>query len=715
MTTLKFYHPQQCRWVGKNALAAFLTLVSFAVCAGVSPPPPKAADITDARIASNAKIGKEWPSITFDNKGTRFSPLKKINDSNVDKLGLAWSYDLDSIRGVQATPVVVDGVMYVTAPWAVVHAIDARTGKRIWTFDTKSPHSDAWKACCDIVNRGVAVYRGKVYVSSLDARLFAIDAASGNKVWETDTKVDNARKLTLTAAPVVSRGKVIVGSAGGEYGVRGYVAAFDTETGALKWRWHTIPGDPSKPYEDESQAKAAKTWDPSVRYWEAGGGGAAWGQMTVDPELKMVYFGTGNASPWARSKRGKVLDNLYSASIVALNIDTGKYVWHFQVNPSDGMDLDSTMDLIATDLNIGGKMRKVLMQAPKNGFFYVLDRTNGKFISGKNFVPQNWTTGLDKNGRPIENPAGIPGADGKGVDLVPSVFGGHNYHAMSFSPLTGLTYFAAQHVPLVQADSLTWSGQDTYKTDGPMEPMGGVGWNLAAQFNMRPPKDPAWGAIYAWDPKVQKKAWSYDLGVPWNGGTMVTAGNLVFIGTADGRLVAFNALNGKLLWETQVGNGVSAAPATYEIEGKQYVSIPVGWGGVYGQSARHTDFRTKGRVYTFALDAKAEMPPFERYNLGPLIEGVKYDPKDVGAGTALYVSNCVFCHGVPGVDKGGNINNLGYVPVELIQNLDKVLFEKTFMELGMPDFKGKLTASDVEKLKAFIQGVPDSIRPKKAQ
>lgn len=712
MTTIKFHHPQLCRWVRKSAFASVLALASFCVSAGVAPPPPKAADVDDARIIANAQTGKEWPSNALDYQGTRFSQLKKINTSNVEKLGLAWSYDLGSTRGVEATPIVVDGVMYVSAPWAIVHAIDARTGKRLWTYDPKTPRSDAWKACCDVVNRGVAVYKGKVYVSSLDARLVAIDAATGNKVWEADTKVDKARKFTLTAAPYIARDKVIIGTAGGEYGVRGYVSAYDSETGALKWRWFTTPGDPSKPFEDESQAKAAKTWDPSTRYWENGGGGTVWNSMAIDPELKLVYFGTGNAGPWARSKRGKVMDNLYTASIVALNIDTGKYAWHFQENPSDAMDFDSVMDLIVTDLKIGNKMRKVIMHAPKNGFFYVIDRTNGKFISGKPFAPQTWALGLDKNGRPIENPAGIPGPDGKGVDVVPSVFGAHNYHAMSFSPLTGLTYFAAQHVPLVQADSLTWSGQDSYKTDGAMEPMGGIGWNLAAQFNERPPKDRAWGHLLAWDPKAQKPAWSYDLGAPWNSGTMVTAGNLVFIGTADARFAAFNATSGKLLWETQVGSGVSAAPVTYELDGKQYVSIPVGWGGVYGQTARHSEYKTKGRVYTFVLDGKAEMPPFEKYDLGPLIEGVKYDPKDVPAGTALFVSHCVFCHGVPGVAKGGNIANLGYVNKELIENLDKVLFDETFMSEGMPDYKGKLTARDVEKLKAFIQGVPDSIRPK---
>lgn len=712
MTEIKYHYPQPLDWVRKTSVAGILALASFCCSAGPGPAAQKPADVDDARIIANAKTGKEWPSPALDYEGTRFSQLKKINASNVDRLGLAWSYDLESTRGVEATPVVVDGVMYVTAPWAVVHAIDARTGRRIWTYDPQTPRSDAWKGCCDVVNRGVAVYKGKVYVASFDARLIAIDAVTGNKVWEVDTRSDKARKLTLTSAPFIAKGKVMIGTAGGEYGVRGYVTAYDSETGALKWRWFTVPGDPSKPFEDESQAKAAKTWDPSTRYWENGGGATVWHSMAIDPELNLVYFGTGNAGPWARSKRGKVLDNLYACSVVALNIDTGKYVWHFQENPSDAMDFDSVEDLIVTDLKIDNKTRKVLLHAPKNGFFYIIDRTNGKFISAKAFAPQTWALGLDSKGRPVENPEGVPNDKGDGVDVVPGAFGAHNFQAMSYSSLTGFAYIPAHHAPLVQADSITWSGQDTYKTDGPMEPMAGVGWNLAAQFNMRPPKERPWGKLIAWDPKTQRQAWSADLGAPWNGGTLTTAGNLVFMGTADARFLAFNATNGKLLWESPVGSGVVASPTTYELDGKQYVSIPVGWGGVYGQSARHSELKTRGTVYTFVLDGKAEMPPFEKYNLGPLISGVTYDPKDVPAGTALYVSHCVFCHGVPAVGKGGNIANPGYVNKDLIQNLDKVLFDEPFLSEGMPDFKGKLTVRDAEKLKAFIQGVADSVRPK---
>jgi quinohemoprotein ethanol dehydrogenase len=676
---------------------------SVGICAAAS----KAANVDEAKIIANAKTGKEWPSNGLDYAGTRFSRLKKINAANVGKLGLAWSYDLESTRGVEATPVVVNGVMYVTAPWSIVYAIDARTGKRIWTYDPKTPRSIGWKACCDVVNRGVAVYKGKVFVGSLDARLIAIDAKTGQKVWERDTKIGKDSGVTITGAPYAVRGEVLIGNGGGEYGVRGYVTAYDAETGAQKWRWFVTPGDPSKPYEDKSQAMAALTWDPSTKYWENGGGGPVWNTMAIDPKLNLVYFGTGQPGPWAKSKRSPAGgDDLFTSSIVALNLDTGKYVWHYQENPNDTSDYDATMDLILTDLKIDHRTRKVIVHAPKNGFFYVLDRTNGKFISAKNFVNQNWAYAIDPNGRPIVT---RQGENDKPFEAIPGPFGGHNWQSMSYSPLTHLAYIPAQNVPLVLGTDDDWKGQGT---GGTLAPMSGIGWNLGMLANPKPPKGKPFGRLIAWDPVKQKEAWSVDLGAPWNGGTLVTAGNLVFEGTADAHFKAFDARTGKQLWETPVGSGVIAAPMTYEIDGKQYVSIAVGWGGVFGQTARYSDFKTPGTVYTFVVDGKAKMPAFTPYDLGPLISGVKYDPKDVPEGTALYVRNCVFCHGVPGVDKGGDIPNLGYVSKANIDNLDKMLFNGPFVDQGMPDYTGKLTAAQVEKLKAFIQAVPDSIRPK---
>ncbi len=695
-------------WRRGGVFAAAMMAVSAASFLALTARADKLADVDDARIESNGATGKEWLSNGLDYTAKRFSPLDQISSANVDKLGLAWSYPLDSIRGVEATPIVVDGTMFVTAPWGIVHAVNAKTGDKLWSFDPHSPRTDGYKACCDIVNRGVAVYKGKVYVGSPDSKLFALDAASGKVLWSVNTSPDSARPYTLTGAPIVIKGKVFVGGGGGEYGVRGVVSAYDAESGKLAWRWYTVPGDPSKPAENEAMTQAAKTWDDKFKYWENGGGGTVWNTFSADPDLNLVYFGTGNAGPWAASIRnpsGK--DNLYTASVVALDIDTGKYAWHYQSTPSDTWDYDADQDLILTDLTIDGKKRPVLLHAGKNGFFFVLDRKTGQFLSAKNFVDVNWATGYGPDGRPKE----IPGARAvdKPVEAVPGPFGAHNWQSMSFSPKTGFAYIPAQYVPITVIDDKHWAAQGSNLLG---QPMSGIGWNLGQSVVPAAPKNRPFGRLIAWDPVQQKAAWTVDYASPWNGGTLATAGGLVFQGTADGRLVAYDATNGKKLWDAPLGNGVVAAPMTYMIDDKQYVSIAVGWGGVFGQSQRSTDHASPGTVYTFAVGGDAKYPEVARYKLGPLIQGVKYDPKNVPEGAGIYVSNCVFCHGVPGVDKGGNIPNLGYVDSSAIENLKDALFGKAFADAGMPDFEGKLKEADAEKLKAFIQGTADAIRPK---
>ncbi|MFJ4292266.1 PQQ-dependent dehydrogenase, methanol/ethanol family [Cupriavidus sp. NPDC089707] len=671
-------------------------------------PANAAARVDGAAIRANEAGTPNWPSYGLDYAETRFSKLEQVNAGNVKDLGLAWSYDLESTRGVEATPLVVDGVMYVSAPWSVVHAIDARTGKRLWTYDPQVPRDQAYKGCCDVVNRGVALHKGKVFVGAFDGRLVAIDAATGKKVWEQDTIVDRSKSYTITGAPRVYKGKVIIGNGGAEYGVRGYITAYDAETGKQQWRWYTVPGDPARPFENEAMAKAAATWDPSGKYWVNGGGGTVWNTMAFDPDLNLMYIGTGNAGPWSRKLRSpKGGDNLYVASVVALNPDTGEYVWHYQETPGDNWDYTSTQDIILADLKIDGQPRKVILHAPKNGFFFVIDRTNGKFISAKNFVDVNWASGYDKDGRPIETPQSD--TSGKPADIVPGPFGAHNWHSMSFHPKLGLAYIPAQHVPLTLADNKEWVHN---QKDSP-EAHRGVGWNLGMLVNAEPPKSKPMGRLIAWDPLAQKAVWQQDHAGPWNGGTLATAGNLVFQGTADGRLVAYHAGTGEKLWQAPTGSGVVAAPVTYLLDGKQYVSVAVGWGGVYGLSQRGSDRQAPGRVYTFVLGGKKPMPESAPYAMAPLLSGVKYDPAKVADGQKLYVNNCVFCHGVPGVDKGGNIPNLAYVGAPMIEHLDKILFNGPFVQKGMPDFTGKLTAEDVVKIQAFIQGTADAVRPKK--
>jgi quinohemoprotein ethanol dehydrogenase len=664
--------------------------------------------IDGAAIQANAKTTKNWPSYGLDYAETRFSKLTHVDAANVDKLGLAWTYNLESTRGVEATPLVVDGIMYVTASWSVVHAIDVRTGKRLWVFDPKVPRSIGYKGCCDVVNRGVALYKGRVYVASYDGRLIALDAATGKPVWEQDTIIDRKRSYTITGAPRVVKGNVIIGNGGAEYGVRGYVTAYDAASGKQKWRFFTVPGDPSKPFEDDAMKMAAKTWDPSGKYWEAGGGGTAWDSMVFDPALDLLYIGTGNGTPWARDKRSpKGGDNLFLASIVALNPDTGKYVWHYQETPGDNWDYTSTQTMILADLKIDGKARKVILHAPKNGFFFVIDRTNGQFISAKNFVDVNWASGFDAKGRPIETE--IARAGDKPSDSIPGPYGAHNWQPMSFNPTTGLVYLPAQNVPINLMDDKNWS----LNANSTGQPHGGLGWNTAKLANVEPPKTKPFGRLLAWDPVAQKEAWRVEQVSPWNGGTLTTAGNLVFQGTADGRFIAYNAKTGDKLWESAVGTGVIAAPSTYEVDGQQYVSIAVGWGGVYGLAQRASEREGPGTVFTYKIGGTAKAPDFVAYRSEQLLAGVKYDPAHVQEGTLLYVSNCVFCHGVPGVDRGGNIKNLGYVKADVIGSLDKFVFNGPFVEQGMPDFTGKLTPEQVTKIQAFIQGTADAIRPKK--
>ena len=669
-----------------------------------------AALAATATIAASAgftgALSGDWPTHGLDYAETRFSPLKGVNAANVKDLGLLWTYDLESTRGVEATPLVVGGVMYVSASWSIVHAVDVRTGKRLWTYDPQVPRSVGFKGCCDVVNRGVALHKGKVFVGSFDGRLVALDAATGKRIWEQDTIIDHTRPYTVTGAPRVYKNKVIIGNGGAEYGVRGYITAYDAETGKQQWRWFTVPGNPASPYENPAMAAAAKTWDPAGKYWEIGGGGTVWDSMTFDPDLNLMYIGTGNGSPWSRAKRSPAGgDNLYLSSIVALNPDTGEYAWHYQETPGDNWDYTATQPMILANLNISGRDRKVILHAPKNGFFFVIDRTNGEFISAKNFVDVNWATGYDAKGRPIE----VPEARGeKAMDSIPGAFGAHNWHAMSFNPQTGLAYLPVQNVPINLMDDKNWAAD----SNKPGQPHGGVGWNTAKVINSQAPASKPFGRLIAWDPVAQKEAWRQEQISPWNGGTLTTAGNLVFQGTADGRFIAYDAKSGEKLWSASVGTGIVAPPVTYEIDGTQYVSVAVGWGGVYGLMFRATDRKGPGRVYTFAMGGHAPLPEAAQYNLGALVSGVKYDPAHVQEGTMLYVSNCVFCHGVPGVDRGGNIPNLGYSNASVISNLDSYVFNGPFVSRGMPDFTGKLTPEDVAKIKAFIQGTADAIRPK---
>lgn len=690
-----------------SVLAVIGTIATIAINTSIAQSQSTGSAIDTQAIIDNEKSTSEWLSYGLDYSETRHSRLDSINTDNVGELGLAWSYGLESRRGVESTAIVVDGVMFVTASWSIVHALDAVTGEKLWVYDPEVPREWGYKGCCDVVNRGVAIYEGTVFVGSFDGFLHAVDATSGALKWKVDTREDSDQLITITGAPRVINGKVIIGGGGSEYNVRGYVSAYDAESGDLSWRFYTVPGDPSKPFEDGAQEAAAKTWDPAGEWWKAGGGGSVWDAMAYDPELDTLYFGTDNGIPWnrhARSPGGG--DNLYLASIVAVNPNNGEYKWHYQVVPGETWDYSAAQHIILADLEIDGKERKVLMQAPKSGFFYVIDRTNGEFISAEPFVEVNWATGHDENGRPIE--AEGAASPTEPWETIPSAYGGHNWHPMSFNPETGLVYIPAQGVPLVQQTDPAWE-RNKYKAGSTMT---ATGWNLGYLFNTVPPKATPFGHLLAWDPVAQKEVWRSEYVSPWNGGTLTTAGGLVFQGTADGRFLAYNAKTGEGLWNIAVGTGVVAAPSTWEKDGEQYVTIAVGWGGVYGVLQRATESIGPGRVYTFKLGGKAEMPVSVESNADELVVGVSYNPDHVAEGAGIYISSCLFCHGVPGVNNGGNIKNLGYSDAAVLNNAKPIVLGGALEGNGMPSFADKLNEDDLQKVIAFIQGTVDAVRPK---
>jgi quinohemoprotein ethanol dehydrogenase len=634
------------------------------------------SEIDDQRL-KHPKPG-EWITYNGSPSEQRYSPIDQVNDKNVTGLKLAWRFPTNSTRGLEATPLVVDGVMYTTAPWSVVYALDARTGEQIWSWDPKVPKEHGQKACCDVVNRGVALYKGKVYVATLDGRLAALDAATGRVVWQEQT-TDKNKPYTITGAPRVANGLVLIGNGGSEFGVRGYISAYDAEKGKLAWRTFTVPGDPDKPFESEAIEEAAKTWKGAEEALKQGAGGTSWDAITYDPELNLIYFGTGNGVEWdrdARSPGGG--DNKYLTSILAVFADTGKVKWHYQLVPGDTWDFDACQQLVLADLKIDGKTRKVLMQAPKEGFFYVIDRESGKLISAKQYADKvTWAKGIDmKTGRPIENPDQRY-AKGQTSLVQPSAFGAHNWHPMSYSPKTGLVYIPAQET----------GGAFAKEEDFKVKP---GAWNLAIdlnQFRALNRENAGAGHLLAWDPVKQKPAWRVQHKYLWNGGTLATAGNLVFQGTSDMRFAAYSADKGKKLWETPVESGIIAGPMTYMVDGVQYVTVSAGWGGAFalvaGDAALATGSRPGGAVLTYALASR--IPPTAVAAVDPEVE----------KGEKLYHSYCAVCHGAGGVS-GGVLPDLRHSSDDVKKNMPLII-KNGIPGTGMAPF-GKWVSDDEAKL-----------------
>ncbi|MCI0659474.1 MAG: PQQ-dependent dehydrogenase, methanol/ethanol family [Acidobacteria bacterium] len=647
--------------------------------------------IDDKALQSADARPGDWITHGLNYAETRFSQLKEINDKNVKDLGLLWSFDTSTDRGLEATPIVVDGVIYTTGSWSVVFAIDARTGKRLWKWDPQVPQKFGQRACCDVVNRGVAVYKGRVYVGVLDGRLAALDAATGKPVWEVVT-VDQLKPYTITGAPRIVKGKVIIGNGGSEFGVRGYFSAYDADTGALVWRFYTVPGNPSKPFESPALKIAAATW--KGKWWKFGGGGTVWDSFAYDPELDLLYAGTGNGSPWDRNLRSPGGgDNLYLSSILALRPDTGELVWHYQTTPGDSWDFTATQHMVLADLEFGPQKRKVLMQAPKNGFFYVLDRETGELISAEKYVTVTWAEKIDKKtGRPVEYPnARYPGSP---AQLQPGPLGGHNWHPMSFNPQTGLVYIPAQEAPFVYHQDLRFQ----YRPGQ---------WNSGMDFSIfkDPPPGLPPGHLLAWDPVAQKERWRVQYSAIWNGGTLTTAGNLVFQGTSDGRFVAYSADKGEMLWEVKVGTGIIASPVTYEVDGKQYVSILVGWGGVFALTGGNATGMPPGpgRLLTFAMNGKSRLPEPVAVAT-PQVTSIKLTASKaiIMEGANLYAQHCSICHGLAGLGGGGVLPDLKISSPEIFRRYKQIVLDGELAQSGMPSFKPWLKPEDVDAIRAYI-------------
>ena len=681
-----------------SKLAIILALAALAAACGQSKP-----GHVDAKRLTAASSNGDWMAVgrTYDEQ--RFSPLTKIDTGNIGTLGLAWYHEFDTDRGQEATPVVVDGVMYTTTAWSKVYAFDAKTGEQKWAFDPKVDGAKGFDACCDVVNRGVAVWKGRVYFGTLDGRLIALDAATGKPVWSTQT-TDNAQPYTITGAPRIIKDKVMIGNGGAEYGVRGYLSAYDAATGKMAWRFYTTPnaeGQPDGAASDKvMREKAGATWFGDG--WKAtGGGGTVWDSMAYDPDLDILYVGVGNGSPWNRIKRSDDKgDNLFLSSILALKPDTGDYVWHYQTTPGDSWDYTATQHMILADLTVAGAPRKVIMQAPKNGFFYVLDRATGALLSAKPYVQITWATGVDpKTGRPIETP-------GARYEKAPSLqfpgpLGGHNWHPMSFSPLTGLVYIPAQVLPFA------------YVNDPQYKHRQGA-WNLGSDFLANAlPADKAQlaglkamfkGQLVAWDPVAQKARWTVEHPYFWNAGVMSTAGGLVFQGDGLGDFVAYDAAKGTRLWSYKTENGVVAAPSTYEIDGEQYVALMVGYGGgapVSASTVLRERPRLAGRLMVFKLGGKAVAKPYDIPVVPNLdLTGVT-STGDVKAGFALFHANCQVCHGPSA--SGAYLPDLKKSQMLLAaESWKSVVIGGALKDRGMAGFARFLTPKDAEDIRAYV-------------
>ena len=680
-------------------------LMSFASHANSQ---PAAQTVNESSIMNP---GGEWLSHGRTYQEQRFSPLDSVNRNNVDELDLVWSFKFDTARGMEATPIVHDGVIYVSTGWSHVHAIDARSGEELWHYDAKVPKAQLAKTCCGPVNRGVAIWQEdsdsplQVFFGALDGRLIALDAATGMENWSVQSTPTDGN-YSVTGAPRIVKGMIIIGNGGAELGVRGYVSAYDVTTGEMKWRFYTVPGDRNKPQENAALEAALETWSGDEWYKLGGGGGTAWDSLVYDPELDLLYIGTGNGSPWNRELRSPGGgDNLYLSSIVALRPDTGEYVWHYQVTPADNWDYTATQQMVLAELEIEGEMRSVIMQAPKNGFFYVLDRKTGELLSAEKFGRVTWATHVDmETGRPVESKFANYQENG-GSFIWPSPYGAHNWQPMSFSTKTGLMYIPVQSIP----SYFSAVKEVMYRVNR---------WNTGVDLNTnRDPK--SWvagrasadaliyGELVAWDPVKKKRAWKVHHSKPSNGGILSTAGDLVFQGTWDGTFAAYDAYNGKKLWQYKSDSAVLAGPMTYELDGEQYIAVAQGSGGTVMITVGDELMKKKtnqNKLLVFKkgrFNQTVSLASNELATIKALGHKVNSDPAVIRQGESLYHNNCASCHGINALSNYV-VPDLRYMSEQTHSDFASIVIGGTRTHKGMIGFYETLGLDDVDAIHAYL-------------
>jgi quinohemoprotein ethanol dehydrogenase len=654
----------------------------------------RAAAVDAQRLANADAEPGQWMSTGRNHEEQHFSPLTQIDRSSVGTLGLAWYADFNIPRGQESTPLVVDGVIYVTTAWSNVRAFDAASGAALWEFDAEVPGEWGVRACCDVVNRGAAVWNGKVYVGTIDGRMIALDAQTGTKVWESDTLISRDLPYSITGAPRIVNGKVIIGNGGAEYGVRGYVSAYDAETGALAWRFFTVPGDPALGFENDAMAMAAETWNGE--WWKLGGGGTVWDSMAYDPTLDLLYIGTGNGSPWnqdLRSPGGG--DNLFLSSIVALDPDDGSYVWHYQTTPGETWDYTATQPIMVATLPLDGVERRVVMQAPKNGFFYVLDAATGEFISAQPFATVNWAFGIDQEtGRPIENPDARFDRTGKAFAVQPAPSGAHNWHPMAFHPDTGLVYLSSSDSAFIYAYDRDFEAKALTSNLGIDAAAGAAELGPNAMADL-----PRGNYMVAWNPVTQEEGWR----IPGaSAGMLATAGGLVFKGGEKG-LTAYDAANGEVLWQSlDTQTGVAAAPVSYEVDGEQYIAV------VAGRSTANYYAPDYSRLLVFKLGADVQLPPPQEFTAPTLNPPPSTaSAEQIARGEAYYQDNCWICHS--DVGNAGGLLRRGLFPELAVspalaspELFAAIVLDGVRAQNGMVSFAQILTPEAAEDVRAYL-------------